>query len=86
MVTYDLVVGDADQPISVTSSGFVILSRSLDSSASERYLLTVVAHDDGQPSLSSTASVQVTVQCSSSGRCPLPSQSSESGKGDPTYI
>ena len=83
MVTYDLAVADADQPLNVTSSGVVILSRSLDHSTSDLYLFTVVAYDGGQPSLSGTASVQVTVQCSSSGRCgSVQSPSSVSGKNE----
>ena len=74
-VTLRLVDGNQDQLFTLTDSGVVTLAASLNETTQESYVLSVTAHDGGQPFLSSITSVEITVTCSSSGRCPSKSTS-----------
>ena len=52
---------NGDQPFSITNNGTLLTAQPLDREAQPSYLLVVVARDLGSPSLSSSATVSVTV-------------------------
>uniref|UniRef100_A0A8C9WMA7 Protocadherin-16 n=1 Tax=Scleropages formosus TaxID=113540 RepID=A0A8C9WMA7_SCLFO len=61
-VEYRIIAGDPDGDFHLDSrSGVLATSRPLDQESRSKYMLTVVAQDHGSPSLSGTATVEVTI-------------------------
>ena len=61
-VTYSLYNASTTVPFSLSSTGVLTLSHLLDYEDTRSYLFTAVATDSGQPSLSTTVSVNITVE------------------------
>jgi hypothetical protein len=81
-ISFKLVDDGKENQLFTLVDGVVTLAAPLNESTLDSYVFSIEAYDGGQPSLTSTTSVEITVQCSDSGRCPWTSQQ-DSGSGVP---
>jgi hypothetical protein len=80
-IAYDIVFGNDDGLFSIATAGEIMLAGHLDENNFDKYLITILARDHGQPALSTTTTATITVFCSSFGVCPQPTSETSTKSG-----